>query len=151
MKKLFLLLFVAMTFAACEKDADVNPKPTAALSDKFVGSYKLSSLRYTDAQTNLDLPTLPLTNNGKTISGTVTLTKVTDTKATMNILLKTTGVDDYEQVIKELDVRQVGSEYGLFLGTARIADVDGSVIIFNYSETDPSTKETIAMAFVAKR
>ena len=151
MKTILMFLFIAVAFTACKKETDVTPKPTAALADKFVGSYKLSSFRYTDSQTNLDLPTLPLTNNGQTVSGTVKVTKLTDTTVKMYLLLKITGADDYSQDFDDLTIKQSGTEYGLFFGTARIADVEGTTVIFNYSETDPTTKETIAMAFVAKR
>ncbi|AKD57911.1 hypothetical protein [Spirosoma radiotolerans] len=151
MKKLLLFLFVAVAFTACKKGSEVAPQPNTVLADKFVGSYKLTSFRYTDSQTDLDLPTLPTTSNGKMVSGTVTLTKISDTKVNMKLLLKTSGLDDYAQDFGDLDIKQEGSEYGLFSGTTRIADAEGSTVIFNYSETDQSTNETMAMAFVAKR
>ena len=151
MKKLLLFLLLTVAFTACKRGTDVAPQPTTSLADKFSGSYKLSSFRYTDSQTNLDLPTLPTTSNGKSVSGTVTLTKVSDTKVNMKLVLKTTGFDDYIQDFGDLEIKQEGSEYGLFSGTSRIADAEGTTVIFNYSETDQTTNETTAMAFVAKR
>ncbi|MEZ0609948.1 hypothetical protein ACAW74_15635 [Fibrella sp. WM1] len=152
MKKLLLVFFALISFTACKKDKEITPKPTA-LADKFVGTYKLNSFRFIDTQSqiNLDLPTLPLTKDGQTISGTVALVKKTDTTVDMNFKLKSSDTEDFAFDIADLEVRQVGSEYGLFVDGLRVADVEGSVVIFNFSETDPTTKARYEMAYVAKR
>lgn len=144
-----LFLVFVLTLTACKKETDVNP--TATLADKFVGSYQLNSFRFTDGQTELDLPTLPVSSNGQSVSGTVRLVKAAGAKLSLELVIKATGVEDYKELIENVEVKQVGSEYGLFSGTLRIADVDGTMLIFNVAQTDPATNKTIAMAFVAKR
>ena len=153
MNKLLLLLFAVLSFTACKKNAIVDPQPTTSLADKFAGTYALSSFRYTDtdSQVNVDLPTLPMTNNGNTVSGTVSLVKKTDTTVDMRFLMKATGATDFKLDLPDLEVRKVGSEYGLFSDDTRIADVEGTIIIFNYSETDQQTKGKTEMAYIAKR
>lgn len=152
MKKLLLLLFAVISFTACKKSNEIDPQPKA-LADKFAGTYTLSSFRYIDTEenVNLDMPTLPLTDNGNTASGTVSLVKKTDKTVDMIFLLKITGADDFKQTIEDLEIRQVGSEYGLFYEGKRIADVEGTIVIFNYSDTDPDTKARQEMTFIAKR
>lgn len=153
MKQLLLLLLALASFTACKKDGDVTPKPTTALVDKFVGSYTLNSFRYVDtaSEINLDIPTLPVTKGSQTVSGTVALVKKTNATVDMNFRLKSTDSEDFTFSLNDLEVRQVGSEYGLFSDGVRIADVEGSVIIFNLSETNPTTKARFEMAYIAKR
>ncbi|MBO0952525.1 lipoprotein [Fibrella forsythiae] len=149
MKKMILFLVFVLTLTACKKETDIKPIP--ALADKFAGSYQLNSFRFTDGQTELDLPTLPVSGNGQSVSGTVTLVKVAGATLNLELVIKATGVQDYRERIENVEVKQVGSEYGLFSGTLRIADVDGAMLIFNVAQTDPTTSKTITMAFVAKR
>lgn len=154
MKTLLLLLFTVVSFTACKKNAaTVDPQPATSLADKFVGTYTLSSFRYTDtdSQVNVDLPTLPMTTNGKTVSGTVNLMKKTDTTVDVKFLMKGTGVNDFKLDIPDLEVRKVGSAYGLFSDDTRIADVEGTVIIFSLVETDKQTKGRTEMVYIAKR
>ncbi|MBO0953059.1 membrane lipoprotein lipid attachment site-containing protein [Fibrella forsythiae] len=149
MKKMVLFLVFVLTLTACKKETDI--KPTPALADKFAGSYQLNSFRFTGGGTELDLPTLPVSGNGQSVSGAVTLVKVAGAKLALELVIKATGANDYKLQLENLEVKQIGAEYGLFSNNQRIADVDGTALIFNVSETDPTTKETIAVAFVARR
>ncbi|KAB7731145.1 hypothetical protein F5984_10060 [Rudanella paleaurantiibacter] len=144
MKHLIAFLLIAFAFTACKKETDIEPAP---LADRFAGTYKLSSFRYVDDTQKLEFPTLPMTANGTTISGKVTLTKKSDKTLDMTFLLTATGMDDESVTFEGVEVRQVGSEYGLFAEGSRIADVDGSSIIFNYTESNPK----LEMAFVARK
>jgi hypothetical protein len=151
MKNLLVLLFVVVSFTACKKDNDVQPQSTT-LADKFVGTYKLSSFRYSSGATNVDLSTLPMVDNGQTVaSGTVKLIKSTDTKLNMAFVLKTAGNDDVTFTLEDLEIKQEGGEYGLYTDGVRIADVGGTIIIFNYSAKNPDTNESQEMAFIAKK
>jgi hypothetical protein len=149
MKQFFLFLLVLVSFTACKKDPDPQPQ---SLADRFAGNYTLNSFRYNDGATELELPTLPLIQSGKTLaSGTVKLTKATDTTLNLAFMLKVDGADDVTFNLDNLTARQEGSEYGLFSEGVRIADVDGTMVIFNYSETDPTTHQQQVLAFVAKK
>ncbi len=151
-----LLLFAVVSFTACKNDTVVNPTPTP-LAEKFVGTYTVNSFQYTDTdpQVNLYFPKLPTTNNEKAVSGTVSLVKKTDTTLDMKFLMKGSGVNDWKMDFPDLEVRQVGSEYGveygLFLEGTRIADVEGTGIIYHHSETDRQTKGKTGMVYIAKR
>lgn len=153
MNKLLLLLFALVSLAACKKEGDVTPGKPTVLADKFAGTYTLNSFRYSDTENgaNLNFPALPATNAGTTVSGTVRLVKKTDKTVDMNFLMKTTGANDFDFTVNDLEIKQSGSEYGLYLDGTRIADVEGTTIIFNYSENDPTTKARQEMAFIAKR
>ena len=152
MQRFLLFLFVLVSVAACKKPQDADPQPKS-LADRFAGTYTLTSFRYLDTsdQSNYNFPELPLTKDGTTLSGTVTLVKKSDTRLDLKLLLKATGADDSESNIPNLEARQVGSEYGLFANDVRVADVEGSMIIFNFSQTDPQTQARLEMAFNARR
>ncbi|GAB3547060.1 hypothetical protein [Spirosoma fluminis] len=151
MKKLLVLLFVVASLAACKKDTDVQPQSTA-LADKFTGTYKLSSFRYTSGDVKVNFSTLPMVDNGQTVaSGTVKLSKAGEAALNLAFLLKTQGNEDVTFSLDDLAIKQEGGEYGLYAEGVRIADVEGSLIIFNYSATDPATHASQEIAFIANR
>lgn len=150
MKRLLLLLFALVSFTACKKSGGIDPQPKS-LADKFAGTYTLTSFRYLENNDGVNLPELPLSEGGKSISGTVTLAKKSDTKLDLKLLMKATGNEDITMNVNDLEARQVGSEYGLFANDVRVADVEGTFIIFNYSNNDPQTGVRTEIAFNAKR
>ncbi|GAB3560294.1 hypothetical protein [Spirosoma fluminis] len=145
MKTLFLLLVVTLASTACKKDADnVKPQGTAGA---VIGTYTLSSFRYQTQDDELNIPTLPVVQNGKkTYYGTVKLTESTDpNKAQMTLQLtfdsKALDAIDFE----EIDVEKNGSRYELVYDGETLATISGNTLKF-----DVQTQEA-RMAFTASR
>ncbi|MGA0559463.1 hypothetical protein ACO2Q8_22585 [Larkinella sp. VNQ87] len=153
MKKLLVFLFVLVSVVACKKDGDPKPDQPAEPADKVAGTYKLSSFHFIQGGNEVELPTLPLVEGGKTVaSGTVKVTKKTDGKATLDLSLFIEGegtVDLLEDLA--IEVKPSGSNYGLYAGGDRIGDADGGFIIFNISGKDPDTGDELKLAFNAKK
>lgn len=149
MKTLILFVLVTLSFSACKKgENDVNPqKPAEAVG----GMYKLTSFYYASGADELDLPKLPYTQSGQTISGTVNLIPTSDDHLTLTLTLKATGENDSSIDIDNIDVQKTSEAYGLYLDGQLVADADGNTIIFNVSETDAQTGESVALKFNASK
>ncbi|GAB3700576.1 hypothetical protein GCM10027592_27660 [Spirosoma flavus] len=149
MKTILLFFVVALTFTACKKsETDIEPENAA---DVVAGNYKLSSFRYAAGTDEIDLPKLPLTQSGKTISGTVSLDATSEDNVTMTLTLKATGSQDASIDIDNVEVKKRGKVYGLYVDGEQVADADGDNIIFNLNEEDPSTGETLELKFTAAK
>ncbi|MGV3558852.1 hypothetical protein [Larkinella arboricola] len=156
MKKVLLFLFVLIAFAACKKDNnDPQPdeKPVATPAEKVAGTYKLSSFHFIEGANEVELPTLPLVEGGKTVaSGTAKMTKKSDGKVGLDLSLFIEGEGNVSLLEDQvIEVREVGSNFGLYVDGQRIGDADGGFIIFNISEKDPDTGEELKLAFNAKK
>ncbi|GAB3957620.1 hypothetical protein GCM10028805_50660 [Spirosoma harenae] len=149
MKKLLLFLLVSVAFSACKKgENDINPrKPAQAVE----GSYKLTSFYYAAGSDEIDLPRMPYTQGGQTISGTVRLTSTSDDNVTLTLTLKVTGQKDSSIEIDNVEVQKSSEAYGLYVDGELVADADGNNIIFNLSETDVQSGETLALKFNASK
>ncbi|WP_460943092.1 putative periplasmic lipoprotein [Spirosoma daeguense] len=149
MKKLILFLFVTLTFAACKKEEDkIEPQNAAEV---VAGSYQLTSFRYVGGTDEIDLPKLPITQSGTTVSGTVVLDPTSEDNVTLTLTLKATGQQDASIDISNVEVRKRGKVYGLYVDGQQVADADGDNIIFNLSETDARSGETLELKFNAKK
>lgn len=147
MKKLLILLVLLVSFSACKKEKDVEPE---TLSARVAGTYELKSFRYKDKDNNVNIDKMPATQNGRTASGTVVLRENGDDQVDMKLTLKVTGNDDASIDIDGMEVQEAGKALGLFIDGTRVADADGSSIIFNISETDQSGQR-VEFAFTAQR
>lgn len=149
MKKLILFLLVALTFSACKKgDQDIAPQKSA---DAVAGTYTLTSFYYLDSSTEIKPPTMPYTEKGQTLSGAVKLTPTSQDHVTLTITLKLTGKQDSSIDIDNVQVKKTSEAYGLYLDDELVADADGKYIIFNVSETDAQTGESLQLKFNAKK
>ncbi|GAB3319106.1 hypothetical protein GCM10027299_11340 [Larkinella ripae] len=149
MKTLVLFLFALLVFGACKKTEN-DPQPQNP-ADVVAGTYTLSSFRYESGSDQINLPTMPYTQNGQTISGTVKLSPNSEDNVTLTLTLKATGQQDATIDINQVEVRKTSEAYGLYVDGELVADADGDNIIFNLSETDPQTKESLALVFIAKK
>ncbi|MGM9511519.1 hypothetical protein ACS5NO_27530 [Larkinella sp. GY13] len=150
MKTLLLFLLVTLTFTACKKDD--NEVAPAKPAEAVAGTYNLKSFYYVSGDDRINLPTLPYTQNGQTVSGTASLTpQTTDDQVTLRLTLKITGSDDQSIELKNLTVQQNGSGYDLTAGNQTIASSDGKKMNLAISETDPTTKETSELKFTAEK
>ncbi|MPR32578.1 hypothetical protein [Salmonirosea aquatica] len=148
MKKLLVFLFVATAFAACKKNDDVTPKNPA---DAVAGTYALTSFRFVQGTDDLNLPQLPFSQAGQTISGTLELSPTSTDEVTLTVTLKITGEAPESFDIDGVEVRKSSEAYSLYVEGELVADADGQNVIFSYSETDPQTQETTSLSFVAKK
>ncbi|WP_373513637.1 hypothetical protein [Persicitalea sp.] len=128
MKKLIVFLFVVSAFTACKTKDPVPKTPAEAVA----GTYNLTSFKFGSGADVLDIPKMPFTQAGKTISGTIDLTKVADDMVDMEITLKFTGDQPETLDLEGLEVRKKGEAYGLYVDGELVADADGQNIIFNY-------------------
>ncbi|GAA4451010.1 hypothetical protein GCM10023189_12480 [Nibrella saemangeumensis] len=156
MKKLVVLLFVALSLGACKETTPIDPQPEPApekpAATNVIGSYKISSFRFANKSVELSLPTLPMVQGGKTVaSGTVVLKQYKTKQVDLLFSLKREGYEDIDFTLDALDVKAVGKVYGIYLEGDHIADADGSNIIFDMSDYDQRTKERITLTFVAKK
>ncbi|MBC8154862.1 MAG: hypothetical protein H7Z72_18350 [Bacteroidetes bacterium] len=149
MKKIVLFLVIALSFAACSKKEDVEPKGTAS---EVVGVYKLTSFTYQSKDGNAVYPELPVVQRGKeTDFGTVTLTETDDLdKVTMGVdfTLPTAGFGDLEddEFIEELEVVKNGSKYDLKLPSgSKLATINGNTLSLD------GEGEDFSIAFTADR
>lgn len=150
MKKLLLFLFALTVFGACKKtENDVQPQSPAKA---VAGTYTLTSFRYVSGSDEINLPKMPYTQSGQTISGTVKLSPGSDDDhVSFSLVLKVTGEQDSNIDIDQVEVRKTSEAYGLYVDGDLVADADGDNIIFSLSETDPQTKESLSLNFVAKK
>ncbi|GAB4025470.1 hypothetical protein [Spirosoma gilvum] len=149
MKTLILFVGFVLIFSACKKgDNDVNPRKPA---EAVAGSYKLTSFYYAAGTDEIDLPKLPYSQGGQTISGTVRLTATDDDHVTMTLTLKATGQQDASIDIDNVEVQKSSEAYGLYVDGELVADADGGSIIFNLSETDAQSGESLALKFNASK
>ena len=147
MKKLVVFLFVVTAFGACKKK-DPEPKDPA---QAVAGSYALSSFTFLEGTDGIDLPKLPVKNNGQTLSGKVELSPTSLGMVTMTLSLELTGEKPESFDVEDIEVKEKSGGYGLYIDDELVADADGQNIIFNYSETDPQTKEVSIFKFVGKK
>ncbi|GAB2569098.1 carbohydrate-binding protein [Spirosoma areae] len=149
MKTLILFLLVLVSFTACKKgENDVNPQKAA---EAVAGTYTLTSFRYASGSDVINLPKMPYTQGGQTVSGTVKLSPTSEENVTLTLTLKVTGEQDQSIDIDNVEVKKTSEAYGLYVDNQLVADVDGNNIIFNLNETDPQTKETLELKFTAKK
>lgn len=149
MKNLLFLLFALLTLGACKKSGN-EPKPQKP-AEAVAGTYTLTSFRYVSGDDEINLPRLPYTQNGQTVTGTVRLDPVSDDHVTLSLTLKITGQQDANIDIDQVEVQKTSEAYGLYVDGERVADADGDDLIFNISETDPQTNESLALSFVANK
>lgn len=147
-KRHALLVLIPLAFAACKKNNDVAPDPAATVS----GTYTLTSFLYRESSDSINLPTLPYTAQGGTISGTVAVVKnKTPNFINMTLTLKATGQTDSTLPLDSVEVRSNGSTYGLYYGTTSLGTADGNNLNINVTEVDPQTKDVLKLAFTAKK
>lgn len=148
MKKYLLFLLVTLTFGACKKgENDVEPQTAA---QAVAGQYELTSFRYAAGSDVVNLPKMPYTQNGQTVTGTVELNPTSDQNVTLTLTLNVTGQKPQSIDIDQVDVKQNGKAYGLYVDNELVADADGENIIFNLEETAQSG-EKLELKFVAKK
>ncbi|GAB3340484.1 hypothetical protein GCM10027299_53930 [Larkinella ripae] len=153
MKKVLLFLFVFAAFVACKKDGnDPQPAPPIEPAAKVAGTYKLSSFHFVDGANEVELEKLPLVESGKTVaSGTVKITTKSDKKVTMDLSLFIEGEGNLAVVEGlEVEVRESGKNFGLYVEGERIGDADGGFIIFNVSGTS-ETGDELLLSFNASK
>ena len=148
MKKAILFLFVVLAFNACKKEDDVKPKDPA---QAVAGKYNLTSFRYASGSDVINLPKMPYTQNGSTISGTVELKPNSTDEVTLTLTLNVTGQQPESIDIDQVEVKKTSEAYGLYVDNQLVADADGNNVIFNLSETDPNTGEKLELKFVANK
>ncbi|QDK80383.1 hypothetical protein EXU85_17945 [Spirosoma sp. KCTC 42546] len=149
MKKLILFLCILLAFSACKKgENDIAPKKPA---DAVAGTYTLTSFRYASGSDAINLPKMPYTQSGQTISGTVQLTSTSEETVSLTLTLKITGQQNSTIDIDNIEVRKTSEAYGLYLDGELVADADGNNIIFNVSETDAQTGESLELKFNATK
>lgn len=145
MKTPILLLLILLSFSACKKNQDdVKPQGTAS---EVIGTYELTSFRYQTGDDDLNIPTMPVVQQGKqTYFGSVELTEVTDPNQA-NMVLKLTlnnqAVDDID--FEEIDVEKSGSKYNLVSDGETFATISGNRLSFDVKGDD------FRMAFTAER
>ncbi|GHB76269.1 hypothetical protein [Persicitalea jodogahamensis] len=147
MKKLIVLLFVVSAFTSC-KTKDPEPRTAA---EAVSGTYDLTSFKFGSGADILDIPKMPFTQSGKTISGTIGLIRVADDTVDMKITLEFTGEQPESFDLDGLEVRKKSEGYGLYIDGELVADADGQNIIFDYSEIDADTGATIVLRFIAEK
>ncbi|MFC5409451.1 hypothetical protein ACFPMF_09045 [Larkinella bovis] len=154
MKSIFIFLFALLTIVACKKDNTTDPEPEqpAGPAARVTGTYTLSSFHFINGGNEIELPTLPLVESGKTVaSGTAKITKKTDGKATLDLTLFIEGEGRTLLEGLEIDVKESGKVYGLYAEGERIGDCDGGFLIFNVGGTDPDTGDELKLAFNGKK
>ena len=145
MKTLILLVVVTLSFGASKKGQDeVKPQGTAA---EVIGTYELSSFRYQTGDDDLNIPTMPVVQQGKqTYFGTVELAEAADPNQA-NMVLKLTlnnqAIDDID--FETVDVEKSGSKYNLLSDGSKVATISGNTLSFDVKGDD------FRMAFTAKR
>lgn len=147
MKKLLVFLFVVTAFASCKKK-DPEPKDPAKA---IAGTYNLSSFTLLEGQDGFDLRKLPIKQNGQTISATAEVTPTDVGVVTITLTLKATGEKPESFDLEDIEVRERGGNYGLYVDDDLVADATGKDIIFNYSETDSQTRTVTVLKFVGKK
>ncbi|GAB3491652.1 hypothetical protein GCM10027341_04910 [Spirosoma knui] len=148
MKKSILFVLTVLAFAACKKDNDPAPNdPATAVS----GNYTIRSFLYIDGADTINLPTLPASSQGISVSGTLTAARSTSNFVNLLLTLKQTGATDSTLPIDSVEVRQTGNSYGLYLDDTSLGTADGSTINFNVAETDPQTNEPFIIRFEARK
>lgn len=137
MKTLLIFLFGLLVLAGCKKDKAEDPKPKTP-AETVAGLYAMTAFRYQDASDNVDLPTLPVTRNGVTASGTVEVTATAGVadKVALKLTFKVTGEQDFVIPIPELQVQAAGQGYTLGSGGTEVARVDGNTLEFRLAGTN---------------
>ncbi len=149
MKKLLLFLLVLVSFTACKKgENEIDPKNPA---EAVAGSYNLTSFRFVSGTDEVDLPKMPYTQNGQTISGTVVLAAKSEETVTFTLTLKATGQKNQSIDIDNVEVKADGGAYGLYVDNQLVADADGDKIIFYLEEKDAQTNEKVELKFTASK
>lgn len=144
MKNYLLLLFVVLSFTACKPNKDeVKPK---SLAGEVAGTYKMTSFRYQTKDDDLNIPTLPVVQQGKTTySGAVELTEAADPDQ-VNLVLSIDFDGQRETLdFEDLEVKKSGSKYTLLSDGDQVATISGSTLSFDVQSSDAR------LAFTAKR
>ncbi|UYZ63493.1 hypothetical protein [Hymenobacter weizhouensis] len=149
-KLLFFLFPLLLVLTGCPKDKEKDPEP-AKPAAAVAGTYTLSAFRYSDSDGTTNLPTLPTTINGRTVSGTVVLTQVSgqDAKVSLKLTLKITGQQDAVIDIDEIGVEGSGP-YTLKLDGQSVGSVDGNTCTFSVSETDQQGQH-VELSFTGRK
>lgn len=145
MKKHLLLLFVVLSVTACKliKKEEVKPKNSAS---EVAGTYRMTSFRYQTDDDELNIPALPVVQQGRTTySGVVELTQASDPdQVNMVVRLDFEGQTESAD-FANLSVKESGSGYTLLSDGEPVATVSGSTLNFDIRSTD------VRLAFTAKR
>jgi len=144
MKKYSLLLFVVLSFTACKIAKDeVKPK---GLAGEVAGTYKMTSFRYQTKDDELNIPTLPVVQQGKTTySGVVELTEASDPDQVNMVLSLDFDGQDESVDFENVEVKKSGSKYTLLSDGDQMATVSGSTLSFDVKSSDAR------LAFTARR
>lgn len=151
MKKVLIFLLALVTFAACKKDSEkteVEPKDPAGA---VAGIYKVSSFAYeVNGKSVVTYKTLPVTQQGVTVSASAEMKKTSDGIVSLVLLLKATGEDDKELDLGEYQVKADGANYGLYSdGGSQIAEISAGKLVFEASGT--ADGETVEIRFAGKK
>ncbi|GAB3907673.1 hypothetical protein GCM10028803_41840 [Larkinella knui] len=151
MKNVLILLLALVTFASCKKDSEkgeVTPKDPATA---VAGTYKLSSFAYeVNGKSVVTYKTLPVTQQGVTVSATAEMEKTSDGTVSLVLLLKATGEDDQQLDLGEYEVKANGANYGLFSdGGSQIAEIKAGKLVFEASGT--SEDGSVEIRFEGKK
>jgi hypothetical protein len=151
MKKVLIFLFALVTFAACKKDVEkteVTPKDPATA---VAGTYKLSSFAYeVTGESVVTYNTLPVTQQGITVSASAAIEKTSEGKVSLVLTLKATGEQDRELDLGEYVAKEDGTDYGLFSeGGSQIAEIKSGKLTFEASGT--SDGDTVEIRFAGKK
>ena len=145
MKKYFLLLLIGLSFTACKLAKKDEVKPMS-LASELAGTYKMTSFRYQTKDNELNIPTLPVVQQGKTTySGEVEVTEATDpNQVNLNLSIDFDGQSETLD-FEDLEVKKSGSKYTLLSDGDQVATVSGSTLSFDVQSSDAR------LAFTAKR
>ena len=134
MKNLLFLLFgVLFLVAGCKKD-DPTPKTP---SQATVGVYNMSSIK--DGTSEFSLP---ITLNGVTLSGTVTVAAISgqDAKVNLTLTIKQTGKPDETDTISSVELQTGSPGYNLVYQGNKIGTIDGTTLILTEDNTTITAK-----------
>ena len=106
--QLFLFTFSLVMFTNCKKSDELSP---ANIADKIAGNYTISTIS-SKGQTL----TLPFTQNGQKVSGTITIAKVSTTTVsfTYALVIDSNGTKDIDTETGNLEIKQNGSAINLY-------------------------------------
>lgn len=145
MKRRLYLLFAILLLADCSQDKNADPEPTPAA---VAGRYTLTSLQRNGTEVT-NLPSLPSTQDGITVSGVVELTPVPgqNDRTQIALTLKAMGQDDIALPLDDIQLQRQDQGYELLTNGQVVGGVHGNTI----TGQNPQTNEILEFAFTGNK
>ncbi|AQG78167.1 hypothetical protein [Spirosoma montaniterrae] len=161
MKALYIFVLSVLTFTACNRQNDAAVQPDRAR--RMAGTYQISLLTMqAGSQPSVSVP-MPLQYNGQPLlSGAITITRKSENRVDATVAMTVNKsaipanvdpalVQDQSYTSENLEIRDNGTGYDLFVDGDKIARFDDNTFTIQRVVANPQTGETYNVGLQAKK